>query len=250
MGQILQADKIGILSHSAGSITLAASVLTIGGQQYITGPLTRAITADVSFVMNQRYQIYAIQTAGVVSLKFSSNENSVGPSGSTSWKLVGSFYCNGESATVFGSFINIDSVPQTDWIRFDPITVNIPYAALNCQWKRQGGGLYLRYFFALASPLGGTAYFDLPFSTIDGSRLDLTGNDGHYGSATANPNASQNYQGHLQIQSSNRFRVVADGGANEWGTSIPFSWAGSHRFSVASFHIPIVGLTETPIKDL
>lgn len=110
MGQILQADSIGALSHSSGVITLAASRLTIGGQQYVTSSLNRTISTDVTMTANTRYQIFAVVSGGVVSLRISTNENSVGPSGFSSWKLVGSFQSN--RLSVFGSFNEINTLAK------------------------------------------------------------------------------------------------------------------------------------------
>lgn len=113
MGQKLRDDKIGALSHSGGVITLTSSTaspswLTIGGQQYrLTSNTARTIATDVTMTTNARYQIFAVVVGGVVQLRVSSNENSVGPTGFLSWKLVGSFQSNRLSA--FGSFNNIKS---------------------------------------------------------------------------------------------------------------------------------------------
>jgi hypothetical protein len=120
MGQILKKDKIGALSHNAGIITLPASTLTIGGQQYVTSSLTRTIATDVTMAANTRYQIYAVVSGGVVVLRVSSNENSVGPSGFTAWKLAGSFMANGMSPVAFGSFLNVSGIPKSDEIQYIP----------------------------------------------------------------------------------------------------------------------------------
>ena len=115
MGQKLRDDKIGALSHSGGIITMAASSvlpawLTIGGQQYrITSNRTVAVS---SLTSHNLFYVYAVQTAGVVSLVISSNVNSVGPAGYLSWKLVGAFLSTFTST--FGDFINIEGAPQFD----------------------------------------------------------------------------------------------------------------------------------------
>jgi hypothetical protein len=124
MGQVLRQDKTGQLTHSAGNIIMAASVaspayLTIGGRQYtVTSNLSVALP---SMTANTRYQVFAVQSGGVVSLVISQNENSVGPAGFLSWKLVGSLYSNGMSPVAFGSFVNIKGTPQTE----NPIPYNL-----------------------------------------------------------------------------------------------------------------------------
>ena len=122
MGQILQKDKIGAISEAAGDITLQASVLTIGGQQYTTGILSRTIATDVTLVANTRYQIYAVISAGVVVLRVSINENSVGPAGFNGWGLVGSFYSNGSSA--FGTFKAIKGNGRVSNIKWTDAATN------------------------------------------------------------------------------------------------------------------------------
>lgn len=107
MGQIFfLEDKIGQLSESAGVITLQPSRLTIGGQQYETSTLTRTITDDVALAARTRYQVYLVKNGTALELRVSQNENSVGPAGFVSWKLVGSFMTDGASA--FTAFLAID----------------------------------------------------------------------------------------------------------------------------------------------
>lgn len=152
MGQKLQDDKIGILSHNTGIITMAASTvipgyLTIGGQQYrITSNLTRTIATDVSMAANTLYMIYAVISGGSVVLRISSNVNSLGPSGFTSWKLIGSFYSNGLSSVAFGSFVNIDGDPTTEGVSFDPVINNLSGFTNTPQgrWWRKGKYFYTR----------------------------------------------------------------------------------------------------------
>lgn len=115
MGQILQLDKLGLISHSAGVISLGASRVTIGGQQFKTlVTINRTIATDLTMTANGLYMVYAVVVAGNVELRISANVNSVGPSGGfTRWGLVGAFYATGDAVPVFGSFVNIDGVPHT-----------------------------------------------------------------------------------------------------------------------------------------
>lgn len=112
MGQKLREDKLGTLSHSSGIITMAASTsspawLTIGGQQYkVTSNLARTITSDVTLSANSNYYVYAVSVSGAPQLRISTNANSVGPAGFSSWRMVGNFLSNGSSA--FGGFNSSD----------------------------------------------------------------------------------------------------------------------------------------------
>ena len=101
MGQRLKNDKIGQLSEAGGLISLAPSVLTIGGQQYSTSALTVAANLAAA---NSRYQIYAVENAGVVSLRVDSNENSVGPSNEVGSET--SLLATGVAGTVAGYSLN------------------------------------------------------------------------------------------------------------------------------------------------
>ncbi len=120
MAQKLRDDKIGTISHSGGTISMAASSsnpawLTIGGQQYrVTSTLSRTISADVTLAQATRYQVFAVISGGNVVLRISTNENSIGPSGFASWKLVGSFLSQGFAAA-FGGLLPIDRKPIIRW---------------------------------------------------------------------------------------------------------------------------------------
>lgn len=176
MGQKLRDDKIGALSHSGGTIIMAAPAwLTIGGQQYtVTSNLTRAIATDITMAANTLYMIYAVNVGGVIQLRISSNVNSVGPAGFTSWKLVGAFYSNGNTlaSPVFGSFVNIEGPPQTN----NPVRPTIGMFRNNdgsgwgstptCSWSRNGRLLSMT-FSSLASAAAptGTGNFSIIMPT-------------------------------------------------------------------------------------
>lgn len=126
MGQRLFEDKITTLSEAGGTITLPAGArLTIGGQQYVTSAALN-VAATVA-AANTRYQVFAILSGGVPILSVSTNENSVGPAGAAAWKLVGSYYTNGNSSIGFGSFVNIEGTPRTTAIPFEwTVTASTP----------------------------------------------------------------------------------------------------------------------------
>lgn len=113
VSSIKKIDKITALNHITGTYNLASgAILTIGGLQYTTDAV-KSVTPS-GLAGTQRYQIYAVISAGDVILVVSTNENSVGPAGSTSWKLVGCFYTDGMSSVGFGAFMNIKGIPKTD----------------------------------------------------------------------------------------------------------------------------------------
>lgn len=147
MGQILQTDKIGTLSQSTGTITLTASssvpsYLTIGGQQYqITANLTRTIATDVTLTLQNLYMVYAVLSGGVVVLRVSTNLNSVGPAGFTSWKLVGAFYT--DTAAAFNAFVSKTSATASTFVRLitgSALTYNTPPQTIALNILAIGGG--------------------------------------------------------------------------------------------------------------
>ena len=106
IGQQIKDERLGTISHSAGIISLAPSTVNIGGIQVDTDALSRNIISDLTMTANTLYMVYAVMLTGAPVMRISTNVNSVGPAGFTSWKLVGAFYSNGMSPIAFGSFVN------------------------------------------------------------------------------------------------------------------------------------------------
>lgn len=255
MGQKIFEDKIGQLTHSAGNIYMAASSasparLTIGGRQYkITSQLSVALP---SMTANTRYQVFAVQSGGVVSLVISQNENSVGPAGYTSWKLVGSLYADGMSPVAFGSFLDIKNVPTSGWISDLPSTQG--FGALSTpsfRWKRMGDTLFREATFGATAPAGSEARVNLPgvSATSDyytGSNLaSICGSWGrgltagaHHGTVLIESGASFNTFG---MQSG-----VLVGLSKTTGTNMA---SGSTLLSFNA-QVKISGWSNTPIEEL
>lgn len=180
MAQVLFADKIGTLSHSAGTITLTTSRLTIGGQQYVnSSALSRLITTDVTLVANNLYMIYAVRNAGNTELRISSNVNSVGPAGFLSWKLVGAFYATAATIPVWGSFVNIDGPPETQSEIIEDGAASLvafvggfaSFTLTSYRWARSGKNLFV--IWRLDSCVGNGVGARIPLP-----RGSLTSNDG------------------------------------------------------------------------
>lgn len=198
MGQILQLDRIGSLSHSAGTISLASSVLTIGGQQY-SGALSRLIATDVTMTANTLYMIYAVINSGNMELRISANVNSVGPSGFTSWKLVGAFYTNGLSPIAFGSFVNIQGTPSTSTPI--PFNLGVNFTGSNgtasisndCYYSRIGNTIYTTFSVVITK---GTATGSL---RLNGLPI-LTGSPSFSGKGQINVNNGNNFTGYTNAE--------------------------------------------------
>lgn len=176
MGQKMLVDKIGILSHTTGVITLPSSVLTIGGQQYLTSSINRTIATDVTLVANTLYMIYAVISSGSPELRISANVNSIGPVGFTGWKLVGAFYANAMSPVAFGSFINIQGAPVSleEWNQ-DITTGTTGFGTISgtiaMRLRRNGNQLISSTFFITGTTQAVTASIPLVNMTIDSAKL-------------------------------------------------------------------------------
>lgn len=121
------------ISHSAGTISV----------RFGTKTYTLVLSTLSS---NTRYQIYLVPGGTLVS---STNENSVGPAGYTSWILVGSFYSNGLASVGFGSFIDVINEPATrNQIFFTPLVQGFVRANAHLEsalWSRDKGLVKIDY---------------------------------------------------------------------------------------------------------
>jgi hypothetical protein len=258
MGRIIGIDKIGTLSHSAGVITLGPSLLTIGGQQFrVLSSITRTISTDITMAANTRYQVFAVMVGGVVQLRISANENSAGPAGFSSWKLVGSFYANGMGTVAFGSFVNIEGPPSTNTILHTPAIVGMGTLATNQSfWRLAGdtvevngiftaGTIPVAVEFRLPLPIGMTAADDTRLAA--GSNLEKGRMTRYIGTGSTNkshtlkvqPNRTYLTAGLLEYTAAINPTTdvnsdVISGGSNVWAY-----WAS----------IPIQGGSIVPLKD-
>lgn len=246
-------EKIGQLTQVGGVISLAPSRLTIGGQQYATGPLT--LTANFA-AQNTRYQIYAVLVAGVVTLVQSINENSVGPLGYTSWKLVGSFYTNSYSTPAFGSFVTIDGVPTTvrevdeagsATLIAAIIGINAGLSLSSYVWNRVGRQLFVR--FRLDACVGNASVARLPMIRGNHTMVEASFRCGTYAGQNGNNTAGG---GSLYGSGSTD---VTFGGPNLTGQALSAqpgtAVTGSSSSAVTGdFVVNINQWSATPIKDL
>lgn len=277
MPQKLLEDKIGKLSHSGGVINLSGSLLSIGGQQYSTIPLSRTISSDVSLSANTRYQIYAVLVSGTVALRISANENSVGPTGFTAWELVGSFYANGLSSVGFGSFVNIKGAPQSNMIDSGPMVIgavtSAPTKATTMIRDRvitqvNGATAKLRYEYRIDSAAGAASgsgqylyslpsglSFDTNFAQVlaTGTEVNTMPAQFYWGSGVFNIDATSHSQGlYIVPFDSTRFRIISSNNSATFQTNssawVPLTQANTGW--EVEFEVPIQGWSNTPIEDL
>lgn len=260
-------EKIGTLTNLGASVQLAASKLTIGGQQYVTSTLTVAYPSLTAMTL---YMIYAVQTAGVVSLVISQNFNSVGPSGYSSWKLVGAFYANGLGTPTFGSFVNLEGVPRTSDMAvaftgpgFGTITVQSSWA------YRSGDKFIAKGTFTLGTVSAVNASIVLPSISVDTAKKSAQANTQLVGELRRLAGAAtQDYQvgntpggtvGGLGSQASaiffdgsttDRLFIARKQSSSAFDKEVTNNFLLTGEVMNVEFELPISGWSTTPIKDL
>lgn len=261
MGFKLLNDKLGALSHSAGVITIQASILTIGGQQYATAAMTRTISADVTMTANNLYMIYAVVSSGVVQLRISSSVNSVGPAGFTSWQLVGAFYSDGLAVIGFGSFVNITGVPESRnaWASLCPAHGNWTNITTTTSIYRRGGWADINQFLNFTGAAGtGQLLPQLPAQIVvdsgklsNGSRFPLGHGSGPCGSGGAGASV---YSFPVNSPSGSSYEPLAL--SNAPGAAVtgvqptaPATWQAGNYINMR-LHWPVLGWSNTQLVDL
>ena len=271
-------DKIVSLSHSAGNISIqSGSILTIGGLQYEID--VQKSVALPTMTANTRYQVFAVISGGDVVLVISQNENSVGPVGYTSWKLVGSLMAN--SALTFAGFIDIKTSPSFAAYSAGPLVITAtgsnPIQSGNTKIidrlmvsRRGSKALYSIEFSqtAAGSNTAGTGdyLFNLPFNanldtttvftTVAGQNVAYSPTN-HLGSGSLRVGTTQVTVG-VYLYDQNKVRlgginVVQNftGGGLAWaagGTQVALNQATISY--AATFEMDIQGWSNTPIEDL
>lgn len=271
-------DKIGNLINAGSNISLAPSIITLGGLQYRTESTLNV--ALPSMTENTRYQIYAVLNAGNLELVISQNENSQGPAGYGGWKLVGSFYSNNLSPVSFGGFLNISGRPVSDWWdtstdipkAFKATNVDPSFGTLDTniyRLRRDGdhiqGEWYIRqtaqgsagsgtYQVMHPFPLDRPHYIQGPGSTTWRSALGTVG---------ILELAPGSWRGVSELMipfdtfGTNNFicpmGLTQNGGstlANNWGNIVPLGGGGQILTITIKYKYKVSGWTETPIEDL
>lgn len=251
MGQYLRPDVVKKMAATSSTLlTLpSGSNLTIGGQQYaISSPLTLTLSGLSAVTL---YMVYLVISGGVPTLVYSTNVNSVGPAGYTGWKLISAFYS--DTTPAFGSFVNIEGVPVCSEITYTPTFSNLSgFAVMQGKFYRSGRRAYIEISSLKDSNAGTGAQVTAttpPNVLIDFSMLPNNATDvaqsygvGRYGAGGARATASV-----LNSTSpyGNNVVFLSTDGATVTGASITAS--GVWQISIP---IPVVGWSETPLKDL
>lgn len=262
MAQKLFDDKIGNLTHAGGTITIAPSIITVGGQQYrTTSPLSRPIVSDVVLAANSLYMVFAVLVSGVVELRISSNVNSVGPSGFAAWKLVGAFYSNGNSPIAFGSFVNIKGPAATaNEVTGVGSVLGVTNQSTLYRWARNSRNINIEFLtvFSAAPSVFVSFNADMPQNIM----IDLSGILGgvvdarQSGIVSIVDAATAKYDGFADINSAVSVRALVQGvgGTYEMAANItntiPIAFNVADTVNVRFFSLPILGWDNRSIEDL
>lgn len=258
-------DRLTNLSHSSGTVFMpAGAVLTIGGLQFTTDAQKSVSLPAMS--ANLRYQIFAVRSGNDVALVVSINENSVGPTGYTSWRLVGSLHANETGA--FGSFLNITNKPESQSaVTHTPVishlTGGITNITVSGQWKRDGSKLVGRGIitFSTTSAAFNGIEVAMPTNLVMNSSdmLSLVDSATSIGQGRLLDFNNLGYTGDVTTVTSTRFGVVkiaTVSGANPINVAAsrisntdPFTFNTNDTISW-EYTVDVVGWLNTPIQDL
>jgi hypothetical protein len=273
MGFRLFDDKIGALTQANGVITLAPSLLTIGGQQYRT--TTSLSVTPANIVAASTYMIYAVVTNNVVSLVTSTNANSVGP-GTSAWKLVGAFLA---FTNAFGAFVTIRGVPKSQLTSAPVPTITAtgsaplrPTTGVTETLRVAQDGDHMHYVWNYAgtvttgtNPGSGDYQWALPAFQFDPNKATFTTTvyqnnapifTGGLGAVTVSDGTSFG-AGEIYPYDATRFRIAVNfnklnqaGGIFTFSSSnFYFGQSAVQRHSIDAM-IPILGWSTTPLEDL
>lgn len=277
MGQIIGSDQIATPSHSAGTIILPPSLLTLGGRQYRTSTLSRLIATDVTLAANTLYFLYAQVVGGAAVLRISTSQPSIYKIANPTAKLLAGFYSNGLSA--FGTFIlDIYASPKSEMVLGGTNTIGSqstpptkggsPPTDL-FRWERHGKIIqsYHEYGHGVAGTAGGAGNYLLslpfPISTIYSLNTDSYSGAGgffdarsHIGKGYVTVAGSSDSIGILQPYAYNPAQVRAwlfqtqpatSGGG--WGQNY-YAFSNSTMYWSFTTRYEAQGLTETPLAYL
>lgn len=244
-----------VMSHSSGTITAT----------FMNGSsLSRLISADVTLVANTLYMVYLVASGGTAALRISTNVNSVGPAGFTTWTLVGAFYSNGMIGSVaFGSFVNIVGVPTTDTIPFTTSIIGAvtnptigTTARNNSFYSRIGDLLFgaLEFRMSGAGTAGSGIYkFLFPGVTADSNKvMGVSGSAGQSIGACIiyNPNVLMDAYATVQVHEDfTGYVLTRENTANRVG-SASFALNTANTEYGASYRVPILGWSNRSLVDL
>ena len=251
------------LVKSGSNIVLPASTVSIaylkvGGRALsLTSQLSVAIPA---LTANTRYQVFCVAPLGVPALVVSTNENSVGPVGYASWKLVGSFYADGLASVGFGSFVTITGAPVSEWYGWLPVgtwTSNVTYTGMLKRFGKQLEGQVK--IVCSGAPTSAVLDVDFPGSILMDTAALLIAPDANLtpipGSSASADSGVNGYTGYVGYTDSNTLRpqygLIAGSlvSLKNITQAAPITF-GASDYVVFSFSVPIASFSNIPLVDL
>lgn len=249
MGRKLRQDKIGALSHNAGVITLAPSIVSVARQQYQTSSLEVALP---TFEAGDECKLYFIYMNSSAQLVITESVPSVQGSNFT---LVGAFYSDGITGSIgFGSFVNIEGSPEALNI---PITISWSNLTVGngteiWSFSRKGGSVYIMggLVWGSTTSISGTVGIGNPIPNTTpyamvagGTSLAVPGGFARDVSASV-----ENEVIYINIAESG-YGLLANNGADFIVATTPFTWTTSDRLSL-DIRADIQEWSNVPLKDL
>lgn len=232
----------------------------ISGSQFILGgkfyQQSTELTVNLTGLSaNTLYMVYAVISGNLITnITYSTNFNTVGPAGATAWKLIGAFYSSG--ASTFGSLVNIEGVPTSDIIPYTPsissqsgtITNSIPAG----YWKRMGESSLISFAITFSGSSGtwSRPYISFPSGIVIDTVKSATSTQ----NAVIQTSGTPYFDIYCQYDSPTLMRLFASqavlGGPFSDITQASPVAINTTTGIVGTFSGPIVGWTNTPLKDL
>lgn len=245
MGQVLGADKIGVLSKTdATHVSLASTRITIGGQQYAK---SSAIIMDLGTVglngldagslgAESHYYVHAVASAGQLALIASLSKTA--PTGYTNFKWTGWIFVTDSSSNIATT---ADSTTW-DWIVYAPVAPtngSMPTSSCDARYRRIGDSIECQIYVVSSGAAVSGLQLSLPDSlSIDHTKLAL--DQSIHGIAHIN-NSGQIWLGGVQVSGDHYVIFIGPNGqSSNWSSSSPTSTGAGIGLS-AQFTLPIQG---------
>ena len=258
----LRPEKLVSISIAGSALSLPASnsapiQVTVGGKGYY---LTSGLSTTLSgLTAGTTYAVYLVPVSGSLSLVVSANMNSVGPTGYTSWKLVGGVIADSSSTGL--AIANVNGVPSTDPKAFTSTLSLFGNGVIVASQSRRGKFIKIIGTLVVGSSAPtGIFSFSLPsglgadYSTW---ALGLINADSHQGVGTAHTYAAGKHFTANVIRNStsaNTFYFYGDatafgGPSGDWTSTVPITWASPNAIEF-ELEVPISGWSSTPLINL
>lgn len=139
------------LTHSAGTITAVVG--------------TKTYTVSVgSPTANTLYHLYLRISGGTLTMFAVTTIPSTYRVSFPEAVLVGAYYSNGITTPAFGTFVNIDGVPTSQPIQYNPVVSGLTLTSSEMMWWRYGLQMFVDGKYVVATVAGTEGQLGLPSS--------------------------------------------------------------------------------------